>query len=165
MSGEYQTDETKEWTPFEKLSEIPIDQGNITLRGHLQDKILEGNKVMLYLDHLTLTFSLNGKEIYHSRENVEICWDFITSQGITPQDEVVMQVQEQKSRGYVEAFQKFFDKFYYGDRFTLHRKQISDHIVKIFICIIIWTLGVASIVTGAALRYLKITATWNAVFF
>ncbi|MCD7824592.1 MAG: histidine kinase [Clostridiaceae bacterium] len=155
MTGEYQEEGQTDWIPFQSLDEIPETDG-IVLRGYFQDEIIRGRKLMLYLEKLAVTISVNGEQIYDSGDDTATRWDFVISDGITSQDEVMISVQKLGGRMYSGVLTQFFNRFYYGERYALQVKEINDNAFKIAICIIVWVLGIAAMLTAAAFRFLKV---------
>ena len=63
FTGEYSYD-GENWYPYDENSDISALDGNLTVRGHFDEEILEGEILNVYCNHIGVSIYANGKPVY-----------------------------------------------------------------------------------------------------
>ena len=122
FGGEYSYDGIQ-WMPLADDSDLSASNDVLYLRGHLSLKLREGGLLCVYKNHIGLSLYVNGQPLYTdltssliSRGNFEnspsLCgqqWDFISSPGITPEDELEIVLYNPHNYGNESAYQDFLN--------------------------------------------------------
>ncbi|MGI6110182.1 MAG: sensor histidine kinase [Eubacteriaceae bacterium] len=112
-----------EWKTIEADTDLSSLNGDITFRGSPIDEIEKGIPINFYLDHISVSFSVNGKEISHFgpmeggavAETCGMRWVAVESPGIKTTDIVEIKVHNPHLFDNSSAYNEFINSFY-----TLH---------------------------------------------
>lgn len=163
--GEYSFDGAH-WQPLTEHSDLSAAGGELYLRGHLSDSLAEGTRLYFYQDHIGVNLWLDGEQLLNDvvlefhEEGLGlvpgICgsrWNYLISPGITPEDEVVIQLYDPHRRGSDGAFRAFLDTLYHSGRSS----EVMQHFLRRF-DLPAWYMGAVLLIAalmllGAALAF------------
>lgn len=142
IRGEYRT-EGGNWRP---LSDLPDFYGRenlrpIYIRGHFSEEIEKNRIVMLRMLNVRLRLSVNGREIYSfgyaEKPNRYInspgdVWHGFVSPGITPRDEVTIELRRVYAKDYDSPVKLLLENIYAGDKGELLLEVLYKRIGLLF---------------------------------
>jgi len=173
-----------DWYPLEETDAIPATEGNLILRGSFGREIPENQQIHFFTNHLQFCMTVNAEIVGMSSSwdqwlQPSLCarhWYQITSPGIRETDEIFIYLKNPHEAGNVDAYQRFLESIYIGDRAAVQSELgtryllprlggmlvlgISVAVLGIAVALIlmgirdgknIWTLGLISFCMGAFL--------------
>lgn len=164
IRGEYRT-EGGNWRP---LSDLPDFYGRenlrpIYIRGHFSEEIEKNRIVMLRMLNVRLRLSVNGREIYSfgyaEKPNRYInspgdVWHGFVSPGITPRDEVTIELRRVYAKDYDSPVRLLLENIYAGDKGELLLEVLYKRIgLLFFIGIFVPLLGLAELLASPLLFF------------
>ena len=118
FTGEYSYD-GENWYSYDENSEISALDGDLTVRGHFDVDISEGEILNIYCNHVGMTIYVNGEQIYMDAPSElrsygvdlmsSMCgkrWEQILCPVITTEDEVEFQFINHHKHGNEEAYKE-----------------------------------------------------------
>lgn len=111
------------------------DLRDITVRGHFSRDIPEGDKFFINIDHMRVSLSINGKEIYatgpvrsqgNPTQAVGKQWVTIVSPGITSSDSVELNFGNLYGNAYMIQFDELLRQMHTGDERMMLFKAVSN---------------------------------------
>lgn len=166
LSGSYTLNGGSEELPLpEDLNfELPRGKNSMVFNGHFNQPISDSDCVMLRIINMRVNFYINGERVYSfgdpstlpsfvkSAGNV---WDSFPSNGITPQDDIRIELENIYTNRDMISFHSFFKDMYYGDEGSLIVSNIINNMPNSFLSIFIFCIGIAMIAVYIMMRYTK----------
>lgn len=120
FKGEYSLGES-EWQPLEQHTKFSSFDGDLVLRGQFDEQI-NGIYVSFYLNHIGVSISVNGEEVYESGRITDeipemMCgsyWSSWLAEGVEPEDEVEIRLHNPHRYGNAGAYQSFLNSLHLG---------------------------------------------------
>lgn len=144
------------WIPLNEDTVLSALNGDLVLRGCFSEDMPEGETVNFYLNHLSVSISVNGEEIYHSsspynKSATSMCgkiWHSFVSPGIAAKDVVEIQLRNTHFAGNSDAYNEFLHSFYNVSEYTLrsyleNESQLSRTIGGVIMIISLMIIGIA----------------------
>ena len=118
FAGKYSYD-GENWYPYDENSTISALDGDLTVRGHFDADIFEGEILNVYCNHIGISIYVNGKQMYmdtpyeHKSYGVDLMpsmcgkhWEQIACPAITAEDEVEFRFINYHKYGNKEAYKE-----------------------------------------------------------
>ena len=136
----------------------------ITISGHLSLGIPEGWVLMLRMDNIRVSMSINGQEVYRFGEEESTPdisktagnkWGLYISPGIAETDDVKITLQNVYADTITNMFEEFLGGMSYGHGFELYQTLISEKMPSILFGSIIFVTGMIVLVICMVAALLK----------
>ena len=118
FTGEYSYD-GENWYPYDENSDLSAVDGDLTVRGHFDEDIFEGEILNVYCNHIGVSISVNGQLVYMNAPAelrsyglnlmTSMCgkrWEQIACPAIAAEDEVEFQLINYHKYGNKEAYKE-----------------------------------------------------------
>lgn len=133
FEGEYSI-AGEEWKPLTENTDISSFDGDLLLRGNFDMGIEEGNNLNFYLNHIGMSMSVNGEEVYVTTDmlidtGADLCgtnWVCWTSTGIGEEDIVEIRLHNPHRYGNKTAYTDFL-KYVYGGEISFFKNWIGSY--------------------------------------
>ena len=145
------------WLPLDEQTSLSSLTGGLALRGRFSTDVPEGRTLLLYLNHLTYSFSVNSRQIAassalqtaHTADTCGASWAEVVCPAITATDTVEIHLSNPHRFGNSAAYTQFLDNIYAGSAASLGHTLSFPSILYRSVGIVVSILAVA--VLGAAL--------------
>ena len=124
FSGEYSYD-GENWYPYDENSDISALDGDLTVRGHFDADIFEGEILNVYCNHIGVSIHVNGEQVYMNTPaelksyGVDLMpsmcgkrWEQIACPEIAAEDEVEFRFMNYHKYGNKEAYKEVLSTSY-----------------------------------------------------
>ncbi len=155
FAGEYQMAGSEEWMEYrDGETQIPATK-SLLIKGYIRETVPREKEIMMQLYRLNLDLYVNGTLVYHSSGQKYVDWKRIEGVKITPDDEVMIRLEQDPDNAYAGAYDNFFAKWCYGTSFGLLKQQLRENIGRILMCGFFLIMGVALVFVMLGLYYFR----------
>ncbi len=128
---------------------------SLLIKGYIRETVPREKEIMMQLYRLNLDLYVNGTLVYHSSGQKYVDWKRIEGVKITPDDEVMIRLEQDPDNAYAGAYDNFFAKWCYGTSFGLLKQQLRENIGRILMCGFFLIMGVALVFVMLGLYYFR----------
>lgn len=164
--GTYKTALDSTVRPIDNTLVSAYKNKNITLRGHFECPILEGEKLYFFMEYLEVHIYLNNTEIYNfgtkeSRpylvNSSGMSWGYcVIPKAATQEDEWTIVLSSQYENNYYSAYRDFTQSLQIGDSGALARKVFASNGLYIVGSLVLFFLSLIILLIYMILTFQKI---------
>lgn len=153
FDGQYQVEDSEEWVEYkDSETKIPATD-SLLLKGYIRETVPREKEIMMQLYRLNIDLYVNGTLAYHSSGQKYVDWKRVEGVKITPDDEVMIRLEQDPNNAYAGAYDNFLAKWCYGTSFGLLKQQMGENVGRILMCGFFLIMGVALVFMVAGLYY------------
>ena len=149
--------------PETRLNAAEMD--GILLRGHFSRKIELNEQVFMYIHKIEVHIRQNGHEIFAYGapgtypgivRSVGTDWGSFRSPGISPADEIEIEIKNAYPSIHSETYNRFFQTMCISDRDTLLHHNMGQHVGQVTAGSLMILIGLVLLLTMGALKLMKV---------
>ena len=158
--GEY-SQNGGEWQPLHEDTELSAFDGELSLRGRFNYELPEGAHIYFYLNHIGMTVSVNGENIYDMSNEMysDMCgtdWHGWLLPGLSEGDLIEIQLHNPHSYGNGDAYRELLDSLYMSGEVQLKQYFDKEAIPYRYFCTFIFVTSIALIGTAVGYQLLRL---------
>ncbi len=144
--------------------ELPRSKHSMIFNGHFDQAIPSSDSVMMRIINMRVHFYINDQLAYSfgdpstlpsyvkSAGNV---WDSFLSSGITPEDDIRIELENMYMNRDITSFKLFFNDMRYGDEGSMIVSQITQNMPNSFLSIFVFCMGIVMVAVYITMRVTK----------
>ena len=156
LEGSYSFDGGSTFDALDSFAPIAITgQKNMAIKGHFDRYIDIKRPIYLYVQGLKVDVFVNGELKLHHTNVTAGSWDYFLSDGISPEDDIYIELEMDDTYLWNVQFGNFVNRIYDTDRYELIRHLFAQYSLHITICLVIAIMGVSILIYHECFRSIR----------